>query len=132
MSRRDVAGLERHRTGGLPASDRFFGDELRLPEPVGRYFRAAIAPGTLLAAAAKLRMVGRLKLSPSAAGATPARTGTVGLHPIGMEATTTAATLLRADDPRGRQGRLVPRHLPLERGRVLPLAHHPPPTHLGV
>ena len=33
-----------------------------LPEPVRRYFQAAIAPGTPLAAAAVLRMRGRLKL----------------------------------------------------------------------
>ena len=33
-----------------------------LPEPVRRYFEAAIAPGTPLAAAAVLRMRGRLKL----------------------------------------------------------------------
>jgi hypothetical protein len=47
-----------------PAERAYFSpDELdRLPEPVRRYFVAAIAPGTPLAACARLRMKGRLKV----------------------------------------------------------------------
>jgi hypothetical protein len=45
------------------APDAFSDGELDgLPEPVRRYFRAAVAPGAPLAAVARLRMRGRIKL----------------------------------------------------------------------
>jgi hypothetical protein len=38
------------------------GEVERLPEPIARYFRAAIAPGTPLATSARIEMRGRIKL----------------------------------------------------------------------
>ncbi len=46
------------------ASGRFDDGELQgLPEPVRRYFRAAVAPGAPLARAAEVKMRGKLKLN---------------------------------------------------------------------
>ena len=53
----------RTRLAADPASDVFDDSEIEgLPEPVQRYFRAAVAPGTLLAPCARLRMRGRIKV----------------------------------------------------------------------
>jgi hypothetical protein len=53
----------RTRLADLPAPDSFSEHELEsLPDPVRRYFEAAIAPGTPLATSARFRMVGSIKL----------------------------------------------------------------------
>lgn len=62
MGKRTVTELE-HRLS-LPALDAAFDDAevTDLPEPVARYFRAAIAPGTPLARSARLTMTGHIHL----------------------------------------------------------------------
>ncbi|HEX6315314.1 MAG TPA: DUF6544 family protein [Gemmatimonadaceae bacterium] len=58
----DIASIERQ-LEIPPAAGTFSEAELdELPEPVRRYLRAAIAPGTPLAVSAHLRMHGRVKL----------------------------------------------------------------------
>jgi hypothetical protein len=59
----DIARILRQRIRARAVEARFGDEELRgLPEPVVRYFRAAIAPGTPLATGAQLTMHGRIKL----------------------------------------------------------------------
>ena len=62
MTTPTVAGLEARLA--VPGLDSVFEDaELAgMPEPVRRYFRAAVSPGTPIALAARVRMRGHIKL----------------------------------------------------------------------
>jgi hypothetical protein len=64
MAKRSESDAERRLALG-PADAVFSDDEVAdLPEPVARYFRAAIASGTPLARAARLTMKGHIRLGP--------------------------------------------------------------------